>query len=71
MIPVVIEQTKSRRTPVCHLLTSSYDRIIMLDWTSRRQYGKLNIAQLLWMPQDSTKDIYLYVNTLEVLYQLV
>ena len=73
MIPVVIEQTSRGERSYDIYSRLLKDRIIMLTGPVEDNMANSVIAQLLFLDaQDSTKDIYLYVNNvLEVLYQLV
>ena len=57
MIPVVIEQTSRGERSYDIYSRLLKDRIIMLTWPSRRQYGKLGHCSIVLFldAQDSTK----------------
>ena len=64
MIPVVIEQTSRGERSYDIYSRLLKDRIIMLTGPVEDNMANSVIAQLLFLDaQDSTKDIYLYVNT--------
>lgn len=64
MIPVVIEQTSRGERSYDIYSRLLKDRIIMLTGPVEDNMANSIIAQLLFLDaQDSTKDIYLYVNT--------
>ena len=64
MIPVVIEQTNRGERSYDIYSRLLKDRIIMLTGPVEDNMANSVIAQLLFLDaQDSTKDIYLYVNT--------
>lgn len=63
MIPVVIEQTSRGERSYDIYSRLLKDRIIMLTGPVEDNMANSVIAQLLLDAQDSTKDIYLYVNT--------
>lgn len=64
MIPVVIEQTSRGERSYDIYSRLLKDRIIMLTGQVEDNMANSIIAQLLFLDaQDSTKDIYLYVNT--------
>lgn len=64
MIPVVIEQTSRGERSYDIYSRLLKDRIIMLTGPVEDHMANSIIAQLLFLDaQDSTKDIYLYVNT--------
>lgn len=64
MIPVVIEQTSRGERSYDIYSRLLKDRIVMLTGPVEDNMANSIIAQLLFLDaQDSTKDIYLYVNT--------
>ena len=64
MIPVVIEQTSRGERSYDIYSRLLKDRIIMLTGAVEDNMANSIIAQLLFLDaQDSTKDIYLYINT--------
>ena len=64
MIPVVIEQTSRGERSYDIYSRLLKDRIIMLTGQVEDNMANSIIAQLLFLDaQDSTKDIYLYINT--------
>ena len=64
MVPVVIEQTSRGERSYDIYSRLLKDRIIMLTGQVEDNMANSIIAQLLFLDaQDSTKDIYLYVNT--------